>query len=325
MWFGRSVRLIVLCLASSFAATHARAQVPVGDVSSSDASVKGSVMLSAGSTRVLSGSSVSAGVSNASVRLLRGGELRICQGSSITLTSSPSGQEVMVGMSSGTIEAHYPLAGARDSILTPDFQISLNGPGAFHLAVSADDRGNTCVQTQHGNTGVVSVSELMGDASYTLRPDEQIIFRAGHIANAGQVAANCGCPPAIAVERASAEPVKPPPVTNAAASPPPPVVAMMASPPAPPNLTSPPPLERPGDVHVQVEAPFVFRASEPPLVRDAPVDLAELRLSSLPSIPPVSVQPPPENPPAAAQVAQGKPARRKRHGFWGFLASIFKG
>jgi hypothetical protein len=300
------------------------AQAPVGEVHSSDATVKGSVELSAASTRVMSGSSVKAGLSNASVHLARGGELRVCPGSSVSLTSSANGAQIMVGMSSGTIETHYPLTNSRDSIMTPDFEIALQGPGLFHLAVSTDENGNTCVQSLHGNTGSVRVAELMGDGSYTVKPEEQVIFRAGHASNPGPVVGNCGCPAPLPVERAAAEPPKP--LATPAAVPPPPVTPLIESSPKSANVTAPPPAEQPGSVHVQVEAPFVFRASEPPPRPDAPLELAEIRLSTLPVLGSVYAQPPPQEDVAQAATQEtAKPKKKKRHGLWGFLASIFKG
>ncbi len=325
MGFRRPARVLLLSLPLSLVVTQGHAQAPVGEVYSSDATVRGSVVLSAAGTRVMSGSSVKAGLSSASVRLIRGGELRVCQGSSVSLTSSANGAQIMVGMSSGTLETHYPLANSRDSIMTPDFEIALNGPGLFHLAVSTDERGNTCVQSLHGNTGSVTLSELMGDGSYTVKPGEQVIFRAGHASNPGPVVGNCGCPAALPVERAAAEPPKP--VTAPAAGPPPPpVAALIESSRKSANVTAPPPAEQPGSVHVQVEAPFVFRASEPPPRPDAPLELAEIRLSTLPVLGSVYVQPAPREEIAHATTQEAaKPKKKKRHGLWGFLASIFKG
>jgi len=317
----RPARVLLCLLPLSLGVISGHAQAPLGEVYSSDATVKGAVALSAASTRLMSGSSVTAGSSNASVHLLRGGELRVCQGSSVSLTSSANGSQLMVGISTGTIEAHYPLANSRDSIMTPDFQISLNGPAVFHLAISTDEGGNTCLQSLHGNTGSVTVSELMGDGSYTVMPGDQVIFRAGHASDPGPVVANCGCPAEIPAQRAAEDQPKPAPTPVPA--PAPAVAALIAS--APTSMTAPPPAQPPGSVHVQVEAPFVFRASEPRPPRDAPADLAEIHISTLPVVGSVDGQPPPQE---VAQYATQDPAKakkKKRHGVWGFLSSIFKG
>lgn len=324
MFCARLARAVFFCFPLLIVAKQIYAQTPLGDLVSSDATVKGAVALSAGSTRVMSGSSVQAGMSNASVRLLRGGELRVCQGSSVSLTSSANRAQIMVGMSSGTIETHYPLANSRDSIMTPDFEVALQGPGLFHLAVSTDERGNTCVQSLHGNTGSVKVSELMGDGSYTLKPGEQVIFRAGNAREPGQVVANCGCPAPMPLQSAKAESAQPTAVGAAAAAPPP--IAPLISPsPKDTNVTAPPPADQVGSIHVQVDAPFVFRASAPPPPPDAPVEIAQVRLSGLPVLGSTYVQPPQQEVAQAAGQDLAKQKKKKRHGLWGFFASIFKG
>jgi len=323
MFFRRLARVILFALPLFPVGTLAYAQAPLGDVYSSDATVKSAVALSAASTRVISGSSVKAGLTNASVRLIRGGEVRVCQGSSVSFTASVNGSQIMLGMSSGTIELHYPLANSRDTIMTPDFELAVGGSGVFHLAVSVDQGGNTCVQSLHGNTGSVTVSELMGDGSYTMKPGQELIFRAGHASNPGPVVGNCGCPATVLVERAATQP--PRPVTAPAAEPPPPVAALIESSPRSANVTAPPPAVQPGSIHVQVEAPFVFRASEPPPAPNAPIELAEIRLSTLPVLSSAEVQPPPQELAQTAAPEAGQPKKKKRHGLWGFLASIFKG
>jgi hypothetical protein len=318
-------RVLLLSLALVMGVVSSPAQTPLGDVYSSDATVKGAMELTTTGTRLMSGSSVTAGSSNASVRLHRGGELRVCQGSSISLTSSADGGQIMVGLSSGNIEAHYPLANFRDSVMTPDFQITLNGPAIFHLALSTDKNGNTCVQSLHGNKGSVTVSELMGNGSYTVLPGEEWVFRAGQANAPGPVVGNCGCPSAIPVQRAAVqdEPKPAPPVATPVPTPVPPAVAeMIAS--SPKSVTAPPPPAPADSVHVQVEAPFVFRASDPLPVRNAPLELAEIRVSALPVVATADGQPPPQELAQTSPEAD-KPKKKKKHGVWGFLASIFKG
>jgi len=324
MVFRQSARVFLLFLPLFPGAIPGYAQRLVGQVYPTEATVVGATSPSSDITRLVSGSSVSAATSNSTVRLVRGGELRVCRGSSVSVTSSSDGGQLMVGMSSGTIEAHYVLGIARDSVMTPDFQITLNGPSIFHLALSTDESGNTCVQSLHGNRGTVVVSELMGDGSYTMKPGEQLIFRAGHANDPGPVIANCGCPVEVPVQRAAISEKKPKAFPVPAPVPAPAVAALAES--SPRSMTAPPPAQPPGSVHVQVDAPFVFRASEPRPPRDAPLDLAEIHISTLPMLGSASALPPPQEvaQDAAAQETE-KPKKKKRHGVWGFLASIFKG
>jgi hypothetical protein len=302
--------------------TYSTAQAPVGELYASDATGKGSVVLAGSGTPVMSGSSVTAGETTALVRLERGGELKICRGTAITVTSSTTGTEIMVGLSRGTIQTHYTLAATTDTIMTPDFQISLLGPGTFHLAVSADQRGNTCIQALPENTGLVKLSELMGDSTYTMKTNQQAFFHAGRASNPGVVIGNCGCPKPLDLLRAAKPQILPPSLTQPAQAAPVVVAPAPAASATAVAVTLPPPADRPGDILVQVEAPFVFRATEaaPPA---PPYNTASLRLAAFPAFADLLPEPPQS---ANAQVvARQEPKKKKKRGFWGFLASIFGG
>jgi hypothetical protein len=163
-------------------------------------------LVEAGS-RISSGASVTAGEQTAVLRLTRGGEVRVCAGTTLSVTTSPGGEDLMLGMSTGAMETHYRLEESSDSVLTPDFRIVFPGPGEFDFAVSADARGNTCVSSLPGSTSSVVVAELLGNGTYEIKPEQQVMFHQGSLNTVETPLTPCGCPARQEpVMRASANP-----------------------------------------------------------------------------------------------------------------------
>jgi len=255
----------------------ALAQQPVGKVSATDASVKGNMVLGKEGAMVMSGAQVQAGSVTAQIKLARGGDVNVCPNSSVSVSASATGDELMFAMGNGTIETHYRLGAHSDVVITPEFRIQLSGPGAFHLAVNIRKNGDTCVESLPFNGSATIITETFGDGTYQLQTGKSVVFHGGKVSGVTENAApSCGCPPPAA----SAPPPQfdpglsfPREESERAAS-----LAAEGKPMPNPYAGSPMEQGQPGKMLTKVDAPIVFDGSIIPL----PTDVQRDKLWTLP-------------------------------------------
>jgi len=295
---------------------------PVGELFASDNGSSGAMRLAGSGMSVYSGSELAAGIAPATLKLVRGGQVRICAHSGLNVTSSNHG--LMLATGAGTLEIDYQLEqGAADIVITPDFSVALAGPGTFHFALGINKTGDTCMKPLPGNTSEATFSELMGTGVYKAQPDQTLVFKAGKVDARAELTSDCGCPPAAPVMLADAQPA-PSPSKEQPATGPGEHVAVAASEP-----TSPLPPDKPGQVHIEVDAPFVFSARPG---NGRPYSVARVHFSSLPNVyfvqqkvdPVVLMEKAPEvSPKTVVETPRPKKPKKEKTGFFGRIKGFF--
>lgn len=312
---------LLLCAVLNVAAQQ-QAQ-SIGELYATDASVKGSVIMAGSGTSVLSGSSIQAGAQAATLKLDRGGSLFVCEGTKLTINSSQNGRQLLLSLNTGNLELNYPLGTEADTLLTPDLQLLMPGPGTVHLAVRVSPDGDTCVQSLPWNGTAIVVSETMGDATYQVKPDEAVLFKGGHLNQGSPTRQNCGCPKVVPTQvvKAPPPPVSTPATTssNSAGA----ILPQAVQPSSTQTLAAAPPPEQ----HLSVDAPFIFHGDEAAPDLRQNVVMLKLENTKVVNLEP-TVLPPPTNKkkaPQPQQTAQSKPPQSQ--GFFSkvgaFFASIF--
>lgn len=290
----RLVLALVFSLLSFSVTAAAQSSGNLGELFATEATPNGPLMQAGTGMPVAGGSELSAGKSTATLRLERGGEIKICPNGHLSVTGNPGHAPLMMALGASAVELSYPMNDLTDLLLTPDFKLSLSGPGTFHFAVGVNSRGDTCIRPMRGNSASIVISELMGSETYTLRADESALFPGGRISGRTALASACGCPVLPASLRAEAKPLAP-------------------------NQTAPPAAQKaPGTVHMTVEAPLVFRGDQ---AVQPSYTVAKIRFSALPNV--FLLQEIVE-PAAPAATAKSKEHKGFFGSIRGFFSSIFK-
>ena len=161
------------------------------------AEVSGTVAVSNGRATIGNSAAVSAGAQPAEIALQRGGQLKVCAGSSVHIsqpTLMTAKPPLMLALDRGAVEIRTA-AEKTDSILTPDLRFELSGAAALDLRIRVVPSGDTCVENAGKDAPVLHVTETFGDATYFIRPGQRVLFEHGSLREVvDHEASSCGCP-----------------------------------------------------------------------------------------------------------------------------------
>lgn len=172
---------------------------PIGTVSPSDATVTNAagnlvpVAADGGRETLRGGDTVKALDHTAAVRLSRGGELLVCEGTRVHLADSAD-SSLLLGLDRGSMEVKMN-AHAGDVVLTPDLRFTMSDAAPLDLAMRVTNAGDTCVDNRGLRAPTLKIGDAFGEATYELKPGQHVTFEHGSLHDVvDKENVPCGCP-----------------------------------------------------------------------------------------------------------------------------------
>lgn len=175
----------------------ARAQQPIGTVSVEDATVAGALVVTNGRAALEGGATVTAKDRTATVKLARGGEVRVCSTSSLHLTEGKSAtgpKPLLLALDRGAVEVEMPVT-TNDVVMTPDLRIAMKASGPLDLRMRVTSNGDTCMENRGADAPALRITDPFGGAMYILVAGQHVLFEHASLKEVvDNEASPCGCP-----------------------------------------------------------------------------------------------------------------------------------
>lgn len=221
--------------------------------------LSGAMKVADGKATIGASGSVTAGDHAATVTLPGRGQIRLCATTRVSLSADKSiaanlgpdeAPGLMMALDRGAIEANFSTGRNSDVILTPDFRITISGPGAAAVQVRLGEKGDTCVDNRGPNAPYVTVSSVFEGGLYRVQDGQRVLFEHGSLHEVvDREKELCGCPE------------EPSPAVQAHPSPNPFPVAQSAG--LAPMKAPPPNAGKPGVESAQATATLQYNGNEP--------------------------------------------------------------
>jgi hypothetical protein len=186
----------IFALAGLSAARHASASfdepsIPIGDVSSHDGIVSGTVRLTGDRLVFFSGDRFQSNQSSLAVNFASGGSLVLCPHSQVQILSAGQNTGVMLAFADGGSEQAFPVH-PNDIVMTPDWRIQMAGdvhPGDLsELQLATSRRGDLCISGVVQTGAYFHISQLVGDTVFNFPAQGSV-----RIANGAMESYPTGC------------------------------------------------------------------------------------------------------------------------------------
>lgn len=171
----------------------------------SAASVTGALEVSQGRAMIAASGTVTSGAATTQVILPRRGMLRVCAATTVKLAADSGAAAgelpgLLIAMDHGALEMSFATTEApvknADALMTPEFRILIDGPGAAEVKVRLGEHGDTCVDNAGVNAPYVLVSSVFEGGAYRVQPGQRVMFQHGSLHEVvDQEKESCGCPP----------------------------------------------------------------------------------------------------------------------------------
>jgi len=169
------------------------------------ATVTGALEVSRGRAVIAASGTVTSGAETTQVILPRRGTLRVCAATTVKLAADSgvaAGElpGLLIAMDRGALEMSFATSQApvknADVLMTPEFRILIDGPGAAEVKVRLGEHGDTCVDNSGANAPYVLVSSVFDGGAYRVQPGQRVMFQHGSLHDVvDQEKEPCGCPP----------------------------------------------------------------------------------------------------------------------------------
>lgn len=317
--------LACLLLAAVCALPLTAQQTPpeaIAHTSAKEVQVAGAVDLRGGELQLGNGSTITAADQPVKITLARGGQLLLCSTTSLHLSRDrsipdPANTALMMALDRGALEAHYTVGKYSDVLLTPDLRILISGPGEADLSVRVNAQGDTCVDNHGAGAPYVTVSSQLAGGLYRVMPNQRVSFEHGSLSEmVDNEPEPCGCPVTPPVETAAGSQAKNNPHPGQPVGGPSSTPADTAFPlKESEGLAAPPgppttPVVPAGQVHAQVTVPLIYNGAAP-----AP--------APPPATPPVTVTVPAPVANTATVPSTTIPRKTRSHGFFHRIGRFF--